>query len=197
MPHLHKALLVGGNKFATPLIGTFLFKKMTIKDILPFENYVIKSKLSVEQINLRLNENIEPKSKSIFSIFTRNATKPYEGEFYGNRFKMSRIISYRNSFLPIISGDISTFKGLTYIKIKMETNRIVLVLWYLIVFIVGFGMTSFGKIFNSIQNKDTFPFGGYEFLIFIAIFLITPLIAFKIESRKSKKYLSTLFEKID
>jgi len=169
---------------------------MKFKDILPFEDYLIKSKLSVEQINLRLKENIEPKGKSIFSSFSRNSTKPYEGELYGNRFKINRIISYKNSFLPKISGDIFTFKDLTNITVKMETNRTILVLWYLIILIVGFGLTSFSNIFNSLSNKNNFPFGGNEFLIFISIFLITPFLAFKIESRKSKKFLSTLLEEI-
>lgn len=167
---------------------------MKFKDILPFEEYVIKSKLSVEQINLRLNENIEPKSKSIFSAFSRNSTKPYEGELYGNRFKISRIINYKNSFLPIISGDIFTFKDFTNINVKMETNKTILVIWYLIVVIVGFVITAFDNIFNSLSNTNNFPFGGNEFFIFIALFIVTPLIAFKIESRKSKRFLSILLE---
>ncbi len=167
---------------------------MKFKDILPFEEYVIKSKLSVEEVNLKLNENIEPKSKSLFSSFIRTTTKPYEGEIYGNRFKISRIISYKNSFLPVISGDIFTFKNFTNINVKMETNRTILVIWYLIVLIVGFGITTFSNLFNSLSNKNIFPFGGNEFLIFIPIFLITPLLAFKIESRKTKKFMSTLLE---
>jgi hypothetical protein len=171
---------------------------MKFKDILPFEDYLIKTNLSVEEINFRLNENIAPKSKSIFSSFYKNATKPYEGYIYSNKFSISRIISYRNSFLPKITGDIFTLEGLTNVRVKMETNRMMLMVWYLLTFIFFPIILSFNNVFsgvNTTNNAALFNFVSklIPFIFFIT-FLITPSAAFKKESRKSKKFLSALLE---
>ncbi len=167
---------------------------MKLKDILPYEDYVIKSDLSVEEVNFRLNENIAPKDKSIFSAFSKNTTKLYKGELYGNRFNISRVISYQNSFLPTITGDIFTLKGFTHIKLKMNPNRIILIIWYIAIPIMWFLMLSFNNLFETVSTKSNLPFADIVFKFLPIILLLTPLIAFKIESRKSKKFLSSLLE---
>lgn len=93
---------------------------MNLKKYLPFENYVMTSKLSVEEVKRRLADNIEPKKSLRLSVFNRGTNKPYEGEILGDTFTISRIINYRNSFLPVITGHISTFLGTTQINVKMR-----------------------------------------------------------------------------
>jgi hypothetical protein len=171
---------------------------MKLKKILPFEDYIITSNLSVEQVKSRLSEKIMPKTRSIFTVFAGDTDKPYQGVIYGNSFEVSRIIAYKNSFLPIINGDIFPYKDQTNIKIKMAPNRTVLVLWYGLTFIASLSMTVLSGIFGPMQSKGTaLPFAGAELLIFVPVFLIVPLVAFKTESKKSKKFLSALFEATD
>jgi uncharacterized membrane protein (DUF485 family) len=170
---------------------------MTFKDILPFEDYTIKSKLSVEQVELKLKENIEPTNDSIFSTFFRNTTKPYEGYLYKNRFKIKRIIHYSNSFRPTIRGEMYAAKGFTNIRVKMEVNIILLTIWYLLVVIIGVAIPAFNNIFVGLSNKNSVPLGGNGIYILLALFVLTPVVTFKIESRKSKKFLAKLLEEFN
>ena len=85
---------------------------MILKNVLPFENYVLTTRLSADEVLKRVAANIQQKQAFSFSTFSRNYTKPYTGQITGTTFKMSRNIYYRNSFLPIITGftDISGTK---------------------------------------------------------------------------------------
>ncbi len=168
---------------------------MNLKKYLPFENYVLTTKLSAEEVYKRLSENIEPKKTFRLSKFNHNATKPYEGEISGNSFSISRIISYRNSFLPAIHGEISTFPGQTQIQIKMRPFTIVLIFmsfWLGIVGLICVGMLLMGFFRIAEILKTGFsPILLIPFGMFIFGCLLVNL-AFKAESRKSKEFLAAL-----
>lgn len=170
---------------------------MNLKKYLPFENYVLTSKLSVEEIKRRLADNIEPKKSLRLSIFNSGSSKPYEGHILGDTFTMSRIINYRNSFLPVITGHISTFLGKTQINVKMRPVTFVLVfisLWLGIVGLVCLGIILVGLIqFKKVLQNGFSPMILIPFAMFLFGCLLTTL-AFKAESRKSKKFLHRMFE---
>lgn len=170
---------------------------MNLKNKLPFENYTLITKLSIEDVCKRISENIEPKKTAIFSFLSCNSTKPYEGELVGDSFNISRIINYRNSFLPIIKGQITTSLGQTQIKIKMRPATFVLIfisIWLGIVglFCIGFLAAGILQIlrhgFSPIELFVLFPFG-----MFLLGYLLT-FFAFKSESKKSKEFLARLLE---
>src|SRR5687768_10407578 len=100
---------------------------MDLQRYLAFENYVLTSKLSIEEIKRRLVNNIEPKKSFSFFGFNKSSNKPYKGQIIGDTFTISRIINYRNSFLPVITGRISTFLGKTQINVKMRPVTSVLI----------------------------------------------------------------------
>lgn len=162
---------------------------MKFIDILLHEDYKIISTLSAEEIGRRIQANIEPKSNSLFSRFTRITIKPYEGYFYSNRFEIRRIIFYRNSFLPIITGHISNFNGLTNICIKMKPRGHIVILWYLATVIIAVGLRSFNYLFQKSNPNSDSSFEGFGLWLFIIVFLLAPVIFFKIESKKAKKFL--------
>jgi hypothetical protein len=170
---------------------------MNFKQYLPFENYVLTSNLSVDEITKRLSAKIEPKKAIRLSGFNKGSTKPYEGEIVGDRFTISRIIDYRNSFIPVIKGRISTVRGKTQITIKMHPAIFVLILlsvWLGIVGIICLWIILAGLI----QIKQVFQSGfSPVILIPIGMFvfgcLLTSL-AFKGESKNSKDFLAQLFE---
>ncbi len=170
---------------------------MNLKKYLPFENYILSTKLSATEIYKRLSNNIEPKRTFRFSPFNRNSTKPYEGEIYENTFSMSRIINYRNSFLPIIRGDISIFAGQTQINIKMRPVTFALIFisfWLGVVGLICVGMLLSGLLqIRQLVKTGFSPMLLIPFGMFIFGYLLMTL-AFKAESGKSKKFLVTLLE---
>lgn len=173
---------------------------MSLKNVLTFENYVLTTKLSVDEVLKRIADNIQQKQSFSFSAFSRNYTKPYTGQISGTAFTMSRNIDYRNSFLPVITGQISTYLGQTQINIKMRPVTIVLIFisfWLGIVGLVCIGTLLAGllQIKQILQNGFSpillIPFGMFAFGCLLTHF------AFKGESKNSKEFLAILLESID
>lgn len=163
---------------------------------LPFENYVLITDLSVEEVRKRLSDIIKQKKKISTADF-QSTQKPYEGSLTGDTFTMSRIINNRNSFLPIITGHISQVFGQTEIKIKMRP--VIFVLIFMSIWLGGVGLFCIGvliagiiKIKEILQHGFSpmilIPFGMFIFGYGLAI------VGFKFESSDSKKFLATLFE---
>lgn len=172
---------------------------MKLQNLFPFEKYTLTTKLSYDEIYKRLADNIEPKSFHFFS-FNRNSSKPYEGEILGNSFTISSIINYNNSFLPVIKGNISAMIGQTQIVIKMRPAIFSLIfgsLWLGIVtlaciLLILAGLIQFKQLIeHGFSPAFLVPFGMFIFgcLIF--------LIPFKIESKKSRKFLTALLNAED
>ena len=170
---------------------------MNFKKYFLFENYVLTTRLPVEEVARRLAENIEPKRSFRFSLFSKGSNKPYEGQMLGNTFTISRIINYRNSFLPIITGHISAFSGETQINVKMRPETFVLIfisLWLGIVGLVCLGiiLAGFFQIQEILQNGFS-PMILIPFGMFLFGCLLTTL-PFKVESKKSKEFLERLLD---
>ncbi len=172
---------------------------MNFRNILPFENYILKTKLSVDEVLNRLADNIQKEQGFVFSNFNNNYTKSYSGQIIGMTFRMSRNINYRNSFLPVITGQISTCIGQTQISIKMRPVTFVLIFisfWLGIVGLVCIGMLIAGllQLKQILQNGFSpmllIPYGMFAFGCLLTHF------AFKGESEKSKEFLARLFESI-
>jgi hypothetical protein len=173
---------------------------MPFKNILPFENYVLTTRLSVDEVLKRVADNIQQKQSFSFSTFSRNYTKPYTGQITGTTFTMSRNIYYRNSFLPIITGQITTYLGQTQVNIKMRPGIVVLIFvsfWLGIVGLVCIGTLLLGllQLRQILQNGFSpmlfIPFGMFPFGCLLTHF------AFKGESKNSKEFLARLLESIN
>ena len=155
---------------------------------LPFENFVLTTNLSVEEVRNRLANNIDAKI---------NTLEPYEGSIVNNTFKIQRVITYRNSFLPVITGEISQARGMTEIKIEMRPVLFVLIFMGMWLGTVGIAcivilvatILTFPDIFQQgFSPASLIPFG-----MFIFGYLLVTL-GFKYESSTSKEFLKTLFE---
>ncbi len=158
---------------------------------LPFEHIIYKTKLNEEELLLRLESIIEEKKIFRFRLFNNNESKPYEGQVEGNTFKISRIINYRNSFLPVITGMVEKSFDHSTITVKMRLN-----LFVLIFLIVWFSITLFGSFALTIKFLSDMKFDPmylipFGMLIFGYLIAILP---FKFESKKSKNDFKMLFE---
>ena len=102
---------------------------MNFNKFLPVESYTLTTKLSVDEVRARIQQNTSPKKDMGFFAPKNNSSKPYEGSITSNSFKISRIINYTNSFLPIITGRVAFFEACNEIisdsanKCSLETKR--------------------------------------------------------------------------
>jgi len=89
-----------------------------------FTPLVIKTNDPIDVVRTKLNENIE--ERRLFNSLRSN--KIYQGEISDTEFKISRIISYKNSFLPIIYGNLSETEEGTEIIMKLMPH------WFVVIF---------------------------------------------------------------
>ncbi len=164
---------------------------MKPKKFLPSENIIYKTSLKQEEVLKRLENILEAEKMIRFRIFSKRSSKPYEGYLYGNEFSMSRIISYRNSFLPTINGLVKKELDGTSIKVKMRLPVFAIVflsIWY------GALVLAFIVLIVQTLNKEGFnPVMLVPLGMMIFAYLLT-MGAFKFESSKTKNYLKNLLE---
>jgi hypothetical protein len=95
--------------------------------LLPFETLTIVTNLTFSEVLQKLDEIVEPPKTWRMALRFQKSRKPYEGTIAGNTFKISRNINYRNSFLPVIVGEIHPQPSGCYVKINMNLNMVVMV----------------------------------------------------------------------
>ena len=158
---------------------------------LPKENITYSTRLKEEQIVKRLSDSIEPEKTFRFGIFSRDSSKSYEGQVNGQTFEIKRIIGYRNSFLPRISGIIERdFDGL---KIKVKMRLPIFVVIFLCIWCGGVGLGCIASLTQAFRNSEFNPATLIPFGMLLFVYALT-MGGFKYESNKSKKDLQTIFE---
>jgi hypothetical protein len=157
----------------------------------PTENIIFKVNLSEAEVEDRLTGIIEPKKMFRDPFRSGHSTKLYEGDFTGYSFSISRIINYRNPFLPQINGEMENEAKETLIKIRMRIFKPTIVWMFgwmfmsLVAFIYGL---SFSSSITDICGLLIFPLVGILFGYFI------PTGIFKLESKKSINDFKRVFE---
>ncbi|GAB2813205.1 hypothetical protein [Ferruginibacter profundus] len=166
---------------------------------LPVENYTLSTKLSVDEVRDLITAHVAAKRGFTLGFYNTKVTEPYEGEVKENTFTISRVINYRNSFLPIIKGSISSFIGRTQIDITMRPAVGVLIFMSVWLGAVGIAclciivvalmhITEIGNVFTQgFSPVVLIPFGMFIFGYVLIYF------GFKLESKKSKEFLQKLF----
>ncbi len=146
--------------------------------LFPFDTFVIHTKEIIPEIKKKLSEHVD--DMRMFNSL--RSDKHYQGDIYDNGFKVSRIISYKNSFLPILHGSFQRNGDGTDIIIKMKLHKFITV--FMIIWIFGFGAVS-----SAFEGK-----GNFLPLIILVVFLgIIPL-SFHWEGKKAKTYFNGIFK---
>jgi hypothetical protein len=160
---------------------------------LPKEDLVFFSPLKKEEVLVRLADILEP--EKIFRIrflgLGRQAGKFYEGSITNDSFDMRRIIGYKNSFLPKISGTVEDTSGGSLVHVKMRLQVFVLI--FMIVWMTLVGIAALVCTIVLLASGKFNPF----LLIPIGMFLFGYALsmgAFKYESGSTKEDLKQFFE---
>ncbi len=165
---------------------------MGLKEILPYEAYTLTTSLSPKEVCKRIADNTGPQ-RTFASFFSRTnePQKPYEGFVTDNSFTIKRVISYRNSFLPVIKGQVFIIANKTRINVDMRITYWVLLFVFaaMLFFVAG----SLAMNFFFSPQVDNFFLRHIYWLIPI-LFTLTIVVSFKIESRIAKRFLAELLE---
>lgn len=149
--------------------------------LIPYQKIEIKTRLGQEAALQKLNAIVEP--RKLRWRFSRDHL-PFEGTIEGVEFKISRIIHYRNSFLPILDGKIRDDLDVSTLEFTARPFFIVMLLWPMM------GIIFVASILFS---------GELSFLwIILPLFLIfygVPTAFFNWELNKTKKLLEDQFAK--
>lgn len=159
--------------------------------LLPFKNLIYETKLDPDEVLTRIQGILEPKQNLRPRVFFASySSKPYEGKVNGKTFKMNRILRYKNSFLPQITGEVQQGLGKTKVLVKMRLN------WFVLIFIsiwIAFFLFGIIPVFNG-------PiWGANTTASFLPITMVVfgyglTIAAFNYESVKSKNYIAKLLE---
>lgn len=154
---------------------------------LPFERIIYKTNLSEKEVLTRLSGFVEPKKFGL----EKNYIKDYEGSVDNNSFEISRVIQYRNSFLPQINGKIQNENNGTQIQVTMSLNAFVfffLIVWcsFALIFFIGVSIKTIRE--KEISVELFLPLG-----MFLFVYTLT-MVGFKSESKQAKDYLRRSFD---
>jgi hypothetical protein len=157
----------------------------------PSDSFDIETTLSPEEIVESLQSNIGP--RKLFRLTSKHPT--FQGELTNDGFKISRIIHYRNSFLPVVHGTFRAGNSGRIVSIKMRLNLFVAVFMCVWFSGVGLAMLAFtvGFLNGKIQPSPMLliPFG----MLVFGWALVSG--GFWFEAKKQKPLLIEMFTRKD
>jgi hypothetical protein len=156
--------------------------------ILPYERLTIETTLTVEDAQRRLAEAVEPRKYARWTFQT--GSKPFEGSITGEQFQISRVISYRNSFLPQISGRIRQGPQGATIEATLALHVVVMI--FMAVWLLGVGCAGLVAVSSVFSASRFEPMGLIPIGMFVFGVLLCTL-GFKFEAEKAKSQLRQLF----
>lgn len=148
--------------------------------LIPYQTFEIKTRLSQEAARQKLQEIVEPRKLMRFGLSRKHNL--FEGEIEGTAFKISRIIHYRNSFLPILVGQIQDDLDASTLRITARLHWFVALFWTFFALAVAAG----GLIAGD-------PSELWVILPVFFFFYVVPTAAFNFELYKAQTLLNEQF----
>ncbi|MRI00031.1 hypothetical protein GH721_05720 [Kriegella sp. EG-1] len=159
--------------------------------IIPSRKIELVTSLSKEEVEKILIENMQAKKGIEFGFSKRTNQKLFEGTYYHGQFNIQRVINYRNSFIPKITGKISSGVGGTKIIAELKMHGFVIV--FMVFWMGGVSLASIGAIYSMINN------GINDFFSLIPIIMLVfgggmVYFGFKYEADKAVRELKRIFK---
>src|SRR5262245_60494454 len=156
--------------------------------LIPYKRFVIQTDLSCAQAADTLRQFVGP--RRIGSRFWFRDTSDFQGEVLPDRFKIQRVIRYRNSFLPVLHGSFTTNGNETLIDVRMVVNPFVLACVLLLCSGVVIGIAKAVFVFLH----DGVPDRRLLFLFFMLLFIyLLIFLGYGSEAEKSESMLKEIF----
>jgi hypothetical protein len=154
----------------------------------------MQTRLSPGDVEEVLRKLVRPKVSFFHDLNSRSdAGPPFIGWVEGNRFKFRRVITHRNSFLPIVSGRVISVEGGAVVRATLRLApavAIVMTLWMT----MG-AYAAIQRLPRAWQNSDV---TGIIVAVGLPIFgLVLTFSGFLPEKRKAVRLLSEAFAKYD
>jgi hypothetical protein len=153
---------------------------------LPYKHFILETHLSPDEAQARLAAQLRPPS-------WRNSWRagpPYEGRLQDSHFEISRVINYRNSFLPTISGEMRPTAQGAEIEITLQLQPLVrafMLLW------MGLLMVFTVLILCGVLVKGNWSIGILVPILMSGMGYGICVGPFHWEARKDVAFLTTLF----
>jgi hypothetical protein len=160
--------------------------------LLPYEKFSLATTYKPVEVAALVLRETEQRPVNELNFDFNPSTRPYIGMLNGLCFKISRSIGYRNSFLPVINGNINPAENGSIVKIKMRLSHPVLIFTCLVLGTIVFVGVTFAfhqfktGIFDSIILA---PIGMFVFVYGLM------MISFKLEANRSKLFFRRLLAK--
>ncbi|MEM8898671.1 MAG: hypothetical protein AAGC85_11230 [Bacteroidota bacterium] len=157
---------------------------------LPYDQITIHSPLSISQINQKLRKHLSDRPWWKMGGVAPNT---YRGNLYSQHFNISRIINYRNSFLPQIRGEMSSTPYGSLVKLTFRLPLIASCFMMLWMGGVSFALIviMIGLFTDPSVDFNLFMLAPVAMLLFG--YLLT-LLGFKAESNPSIAFFQELLE---
>lgn len=152
--------------------------------VLPNDSFTILTPDALPIVLQRLNAQVEPTKAFRFS----KKHPPYQGTISESGFLISRIIHYRNSFLPVIRGRFEVESHQTLIHVQMRIHPFVMAF-------LGFWFLSWYGAVIPITLTGAMP--NYMAALFVGmpiIMLIIFWVAFWPEANRSRSELTQIIQ---
>lgn len=140
--------------------------------LLPYDKFEIETFLSPVQARKLIETIIVPKPSfsqaflnALDNMFKKSGTDQFIGKLDDHGFRLTRVIYYRNSFLPIVKGRFEQGSVGTRLEVSMTLHPAITV--FVLIWFIGVGTIGLMAILYMFLN-NFHP----KFLIPIAIFLL-------------------------
>ena len=153
--------------------------------LFPFDRVSIQTQLAPHEVIARLASVVEPRKFWRF----RGGQQPFEGEVNATDFRITRIITYRNSFLPVIRGRVVPDGGGGRLDASFTLHPLVitfLVVWCGLLFIIG------GPMWVGALLSGDWHGGPLTTLGLLAFAWLLTSASFTVEARKARTMLAEL-----
>lgn len=164
----------------------------TIYKFIPYEKLTISSGYRAKEVLERIAEHTEMDmtfKKRFLGRIKMRSDHAYEGIVTDKGFEISRVIFYRNSFLPVIIGEVCDQPFGSEIHLTLRMNSVVIIfamIWMGFVTLACLGVLVAGIITGKFDRILMIPFGMW--LFGVVLFLG----GFKFESIRSRNHLMEL-----
>jgi len=135
-------------------------------NLLPYDKFCITTSLKPAEVQNHLQAEVSPEQRWGLIKFQNPANTYFTGVAANGNFKFMRVITNRNSFLPVITGHTESWINGSRVFVKMRPQLFVaafMCIWLGGVGVAGIVMLTKGVINNKFSPILFLPFGMFAF----------------------------------